>query len=206
MTIPSGSYIFINIGLIALFVILIVFGFMKGFLRGLFSLLFTVGSILVAWFLSPVLASLFPLIKFTTPQPIEVSPVVNTMLYFVIVFIVIRLVFCLINPLLKNIKNIPVFGFLDQLLGAFFGFVNATIVSMFLAMLLTLPLFTNGSVVREKTFFRFVDKLAYDAFDYLNTHINFDYFVKKIEGFDVKNARIIVKDWLAKEASKITNE
>ena len=159
MIIPENYFIYITGFIIAIYLVMIYIGYRKGFLYELVSLLYTAASLILAWFASPVLASLFPLFDISSLNEkyelidhfFNLNNLLNTVAYFLIIFLVLKLLYVFVALLMKSLNKIPVLGKLNQILGACSGVINATLIALALSMLLSLPLISNGREVREKT-------------------------------------------------------
>ncbi|MBO7677009.1 MAG: CvpA family protein [Erysipelotrichaceae bacterium] len=205
MNVPSEYFIFINIFIIALYAVIIFFGYKKGFLYEMISLVYTALALGAAWFVAPVLASVFPIIdlsKFSNGQyqminnMLNLNSIVNIVIYFLITFLVLKVVYVLIALLLKSMNKIPVIGDFNQVLGAAFGFVNATIIVLSLSMLCSLPIIKNGEEIKEKTILKYITTFSDKALDLVikevgNTNIKPDF-----SDFDVDSYREDFKQWI----------
>ena len=164
MIIPENYYIFISAFIVAIYLAMIYFGYKKGFLYEMVSLLYSAASLLVAWFASPVFASLFPLFDISSlnqkyeliDEFFNLNKLLNTVAYFLIIFLLMKLLYIFVSLLVKSFNNIPVLGSLNRMLGAVFGVFNATLITLCLSMLLSMPLFKNGNAVKENTIFRYI--------------------------------------------------
>ena len=144
MSVPQEYFIYINVFIAALYLVLIFIGYRKGFLYELISLVYTGLSLAAAWFVSPVLASLFPIIDLSTigngeytmiNTMFNLNSIVNTVVYFIIVFLVLKILYIFIALLVKSLNKIPVIGKFNQVLGGAVGVINGTLITLALSML-----------------------------------------------------------------------
>ena len=202
MLIPENYFPYISIFIIALYLILMIIGYNKGFLFELVNMLYTILSLFISWVVSPVLAKMFPIISIEKIDSqyqllntlFNLDNILNNIAYFIITFLVLKVIYIFISFLTKSLNKIPVLGKANKILGLFTGFINATLITLALSMLLTLPLFKNGKDVREKTILKYID-------NYSNQAISF--VVEKIvlnnlgdNGFDVSAYREELFNWL----------
>ena len=203
MSIPENSYLFINLFILAIYLFLMIIGYMKGFLYQIINIVYTVFCVAVAWFASPVLAELFPLISIDKIDSqysllnsfFNLDRILNTAAYFVIVFLVLKVIYIFIALLTKSLNKIPVLGKLNKILGMIVGILNATIIVFALSMLLSLPLFKNGKEVKENTVFRYIEKYTNQAVSVIAEKI-----VAKsgeLKDIDVESYRRQFYDWLS---------
>lgn len=172
MDIGSNFILYINIGILILFIALIIIGYSKGFLLQLLSLLYTIASLTAAWFLSPVLAEKYPIIHLDKinseykliSEFLHLDNIINVVIYFIIIFFVLKLIYIILSVILKGVNKIPVVGKLNKVLGAMLGCVNAILISVLIGMLLTLPIFKNGKEIKDKTVLKYTDGIAQRCF------------------------------------------
>lgn len=210
MIIPSQYFIFISLFIICIYLFLIVVGYKKGFLFEIVSFCYTGISALIAWFVSPVLGNLYPIIKLENLYPeteklvefINLDVLLSTMCYFLIVFFVLKILYWFISLIFKGMNKIPVVGKFNQILGAILGIFNATILTLSISLLFTLPVFSNGTEVRNKTILKYVDKYSNTVFEYLIDNMDLNVNTSSFSQIDVDGARQELKNWF----NKINNE
>lgn len=204
MSIPQDYFLYISIGIGIIFLTLIIFGYIKGFLYELVSIIYTGLSIAISWFVSPTLASLYPIFSVEKLYPeykiitnfMNLDAILNTLAYFLIVFLVLKVFYWVLSLLLKGMNKIPVLGKVNKLLGALVGVINGLLVCLALNMLLTLPIFKNGNEVRNGTILRYTNSLNKITLNYIAENIDLDNIKNQFESFDVDNARNDFKTWL----------
>ena len=200
MTIPSNYYIFIDILILAVYLYSLIVSFKNGLLYGFLDLVYTGLCLAGAYFAAPVLASMFPIIELDSVyKMMNLEPIVNTVVYFIIVTLVLKLLGLIIMPLFKSVSKLPIIGSLNKVLGLVLGFINATVIVLALGVLLNTPLFKNGSDVKEGTLFKYVSTYSEKAVTYVSDNIPLDTFKDKIEDFDVEKAREAFREWLMKK-------
>jgi len=195
---------YINIFIGFLYLALVIIGFIKGFIYEVVSLIYTALALVAAYFASPVLASLFPIIDITkfnddlklVEKFVDLNPLINTIIYFLLIFIFLKVVYIILSIALKAFNKIPVLGTLNKFLGALFGVLNATLITLAISMLLTLPLFSNGKQVKENTVLKYVDTYSTKAINYLVDNINLDQLTERFKDFDVEKAREDFKQFI----------
>lgn len=204
MVIPENCFIFVSVFIVIIYAAMIYMGYKKGLLYELISFLYTAASVLIAWFMSPVLASLFPFFDISDIDEkyqmlnklYDFNALLNTIAYFVIIFLLLKLLYILISLLVKSLNKIPVIGSLNQLLGGIFGVLHATIIVLALSLLLSLPVIRNGKQVREKTLFRYVGSISNEAFSYLIDLISDSGLKENISDLDINAYREQFKEWI----------
>lgn len=157
MTFPLEYISYVNIGLLVLLVLLMVAGFVRGFLLSLIDLVGTFVMLLIAYFVSPILATNFAII---TDLQIDVGAEalslliterINELFWFVVVFIIGMIVILFLKPVVKVVCSIPLIKQINQVLGLILGAVKGYILALILIFVLSTPLVTNGREVVENT-------------------------------------------------------
>ena len=203
MTIPQNSFIYISLFIIAIYLLMCYFAYKKGFLYELVSLFYTLLSLLLAWFAAPVFSKQFPLIDLNIINEsyglldkfFNFSSILNTIIYFIIIFLLLKLLYIFMELILKSFNKIPVLGKLNQLLGIFLGLFNATIIALALCMLLRLPVFANGKEVIDKTVLRYIRDYSDQGIVYIAEKIA-ALQLENDENFDVDSFREQFGKWL----------
>lgn len=211
MNISSDYFIFINILIAIIYIVFIFIGYSKGFLYELISLFYSLISGLVSWFLSPVLANVYPIIQIDNLNSetellskfIDLSTILNTLIYFILIFLILKLLYILIALILKGMNSVPVIGKFNQILGIFAGIFNATLITLCLSMLLTLPIFKNGDEIKNGTIFKYVSEYSDKVLTYIVDNVYLDNVKRQFDDFDIDNARKEFKYWIE---SKKNNE
>lgn len=203
MVIPETWFPFISGFIIALYIALIIVGYNKGLLYELVSFAYTALSMALAYFAAPVFAGLFPL--FDVKQAAKdasiivdifnLNEVLNTVAYFLIIFLLLKVVYVFISLIVKSLNKIPVIGKVNKILGGVFGIVNATIITVVITMLLTLPLFKNGNEIKEKTVLKYINSISQDALALATQKIGESKY-KDGFNFDIDSYREEFKKWL----------
>lgn len=133
-------------------------GWRHGLICMLLSLVSMIASLYLAWVLSPNLGktvSLWP--KSMTPMQdtlfaSAVYEVINHIAWFFALFIALRIVFFILDKISKGMMHIPGLKEVMGILGGILGILEAVIWSILLTFLLSLPVFTNGAEVAQKSF------------------------------------------------------
>lgn len=204
MMISSNYFIFINIFILLIYLAFIFIGYKKGFLYELVSFAYTAVSALIAWFLAPVFAGLYPIAKIEdinkeieiVSKFVDLNAIVNTIFYFVIIFLVLKLFYILLTFVLKGFNKIPVIGKFNQILGIFAGIFNATLITLALGMLLNLPIFKNGNEIKNGTIFRYISNYSENILTYVVDNVDLDHLKQQFDSFNVDNAREEFKAWI----------
>lgn len=181
-----------------------IIGYNKGFLYELVNFAYTGLSLLLSWLASPVFAKKFPLIqlsKLSTEAALlnklfNLDEIINNVAYFIIIFLLLKLIYVILSIIVKAFNKIPVIGKFNQILGAVAGFFNATIITVFISLLLSLPLFANGKEIKEKTILKYVNNFSSDIFDYITKKLITNNVDQSIQGFDADNYRKQLQEFL----------
>lgn len=173
MTFPLEYISYVNIGLLVLLVLLMVAGFVRGFLLSLIDLVGTFVMLLIAYFVSPILATNFAII---TDLQIDVGAEalslliterINELFWFVVVFIIGMIVILFLKPVVKVVCSIPLIKQINQVLGLILGAVKGYILALILIFVLSTPLVTNGREVVENTVLIYLEESSVLVLDVL---------------------------------------
>lgn len=197
MNISSDYFLYINIILVLIYIIFAIIGYKNGLMVQIIDLIFNFLAIFAAYFISPILASHFPLVTMEEIYTkLNINRIIDTLIYCVIVYVILRIFYIFIKPVFKSVSKVPLIGFLNKVGGFLLGIVNATFIMLALGLLLTTPLFSNGIEVKKGTFLKYNDKLCEKAIDISVKYINFDSFKETIDDFDIDSAREEFNKWL----------
>ncbi len=170
MTIPVDWTLYINIGLGALLIVFMVFGYMRGFLEQLLDLFGLVAAFLVPrHFYKAVAARLAIWPKGSSSLEGTILENFfyerfNQGLWFVILFVACLIVVLLLKPLFKVVGEIPIIKEVNKSLGMIVSIILYGIWVSILVYILSTPLFINGNQIIENTALRPVREISSLAF------------------------------------------
>lgn len=200
MVISSEYFIYINVAIVVLYVAFAIIGYKNGLALQVIDLIYNVLAVVVAWFVSPILAAHFPLVKLDELYTaLGLNVLIDTLIYCVIVFIVLKLIYLFIKPLFKGVTKLPIIGFVNKVGGFLFGLINATIVILLLSMLLNTPMFSNGKEVKDNTYLKYCNELSSKAMEITLKHVNLNSIKDSIDNFDVDKSREEFEKWLTEQ-------
>ncbi len=163
IAIPTGSENIFNICLIIFYIIFVIGSYRKGFLRAIVALLGGLLSLFVAFRYCSLAASYFHIwpASWTPFQDTLISSTVyeyiNETVWFIVIFLALKLVFYVLEKLMSGIQSIPVLKQISGILGAILGFCSATIWVMVICVILNTPLFNGGSEIIMNSYFGTVE-------------------------------------------------
>ena len=204
MVISESAFIFISIFIVAIYALLIYSGYKHGFLYEIMDLLYTLFALLVAWFASPVLADLFSFIDISKiseeyrllNQIFDLNKMINTLVYFIIIFLVMKVLYLFISNLSKGFNKLPMVGGINKIFGGLMGVLNATILVLMLSMLLATPLIKNGNEIREKTVLKYITGATDQVLNIVIDNLAETNFAGVQEDIDVDELREEFRKWL----------
>ena len=123
--------IFIDIIIVFVLVLMLIFGYIKGFVYRAYDLLATIISLLIALYASSPLSNIYTVYKVEGLGEM-IGETVNRFIIFIILFIVLKMILLLlgkvVKPLLKNIiYTFSIFEQLDRLLGIVVSLIGGII-------------------------------------------------------------------------------
>ena len=197
MVISSAYFTYLNLVLIILYLAFVVIGYKNGLILQIVDLVYNILALFIGYFLAPILASHFPIVKLDEVyMALKLNVLMDTLIYMIIVFILLKLLYLIIKPLFGFVSKIPLIGFVNDIGGALMGIVNATIVVLLFCMLLNTPLFKNGNEIKEKTYLKTINGLSYKALEYSMDHFKFE---NEFKDFDIDKTRMAFDKWLEEQ-------
>lgn len=197
MVISSEYFVYINVVIVAIYVVFAIRGYKNGLALQVVDLIYNVLAIVAAWFISPILAAHFPLVKLDEVYTaLNFNVLIDTLIYCVIVFLVLKFIYMFIKPIFKGVTKLPIIGFVNKVGGFLFGLINATVVVLLLSMLLNTPMFSNGKEVKDNTYLKYCNNLSAKAMEVTLKHVNLDSIKDTIDNFDVDKSREELEKWL----------
>ncbi|MCI6089488.1 MAG: CvpA family protein [Erysipelotrichaceae bacterium] len=197
MVISSAYFTYLNLALIILYLAFVVIGYKNGLILQIVDLVYNILALFIGYFLAPILASHFPIVKLDEVyMALKLNVLMDTLIYMIIVFILLKLLYLIIKPMFGFVSKIPLIGFVNDIGGALMGIVNATIVVLLFCMLLNTPLFKNGNEVKEKTYLKTINGLSYKALEFSMDHFDFQ---KEFKDFDIDKTRMAFDKWLEEQ-------
>ena len=197
MVISSAYFTYLNLALIILYLAFVVIGYKNGLILQIVDLVYNILALFIGYFLAPILASHFPIVKLDEVyMALKLNVLMDTLIYMIIVFILLKLLYLIIKPLFGFVSKIPLIGFVNDIGGSLMGIVNATIVVLLFFMLLNTPLFKNGNEVKEKTYLKTINGLSYKALEFSMNHFDFQ---KEFKDFDIDKTRMAFDKWLEEQ-------
>ncbi len=180
-------------------------GYNTGILRRLIGLVGSIISYWIAWILCGVFAKYINIISVTslglsgTPFEAIAKTYVNQIAWFILLFLVLRILFFMVDRIAKGVHKVPGLHAVSALLGAAFGVLEAFVWMVVITVLLHTPLFKNGSYIVENSLIKQVNQVTeMVAKDYLGPLFSSEGFSKMEE--DTKSLtdlqRNAVENWL----------
>ena len=154
-TFPESLIIYINFAFIVWFLISIAQGYKRGLLLQIVDLVGTFVALFAAWVFAPVFVRLFEFVKAPGSGMISVDQIVtsqvNRLIWFLILFVVARLLLLLVTPLVSAVSKIPLVKQVNSVIGGAFSIVIFGVKMLILAYFLTFPLISNGQSIIDNT-------------------------------------------------------
>ena len=207
MIFPDYMSYIIDMLVVAIFLFCVVRAFRNGFVYELINFIFLGISILAGWFLSPILAIKASLFNIELDNELaaklidsnNISIVINTVVWFIIIVLVLNLLFVLIKPVFKALTKVPVLGSINKLLGGILGLIRAFIICLLLSVLITLPVIKNGKDIKNNSILRFGDDITNITTKFLVDNVDLDNLKHEISSFDADAARNDLQTWLIQQ-------
>ena len=201
-TLQENWAIYFSAFVVIFFILKAAQGYNTGILRRLIGLVGSVISYWIAWILCGVFAKYINIISVKslglsgTPFEAIAKTYVNQIAWFILLFLVLRILFFVVDRIAKGVHKVPGLHAVSALLGAAFGVLEAFVWMVVITVLLHTPLFKNGSYIVENSLIKQVNQMV--AKDYLGPLFSSEGFSKMEE--DTKSLtdlqRNAVENWL----------
>ena len=204
-TLQENWTIYFSAFVVIFFVLKAAQGYNTGILRRLIGLVGSIISYWIAWILCGVFAKYINIISIKslglsgTPFEAVAKTYVNQIAWFILLFLVLRILFFMVDRIAKGVHKVPGLHAVSALLGAAFGVLEAFVWMVVITVLLHTPLFKNGSYIVENSLIKQVNQVTeIVAKDYLGPLFSSEGFSKI--GEDTKSLtdlqRNAVENWL----------
>ena len=204
-TLQENWAIYFSAFVVIFFILKAAQGYNTGILRRLIGLVGSIISYWIAWILCGVFAKYINIISVKslglsgTPFEEVAKTYVNQIAWFILLFLVLRILFFMVDRIAKGVHKVPGLHAVSALLGAAFGVLEAFVWMVVITVLLHTPLFKNGSYIVENSLIKQVNQVTeMVAKDYLGPLFSSEGFSKI--GEDTKSLtdlqRNAVENWL----------
>ena len=204
-TLQENWAIYFSAFVVIFFILKAAQGYNTGILRRLIGLVGSIISYWIAWILCGVFAKYINIISVKslglsgTPFEAIAKTYVNQIAWFILLFLVLRILFFVVDRIAKGVHQVPGLHAVSALLGAVFGVLEAFVWMVVITVLLHTPLFKNGSYIVENSLIKQVNQVTeMVAKDYLGPLFSSEGFSKMEE--DTKSLtdlqRNAVENWL----------
>ena len=204
-TLQENWAIYFSAFVVIFFILKAAQGYNTGILRRLIGLVGSIISYWIAWILCGVFAKYINIISVKslglsgTPFEAIAKTYVNQIAWFILLFLVLRILFFMVDRIAKGVHKVPGLHAVSALLGAAFGVLEAFVWMVVITVLLHTPLFKNGSYIVENSLIKQVNQVTeMVAKDYLGPLFSSEGFSKL--GEDTKSLtdlqRNAVENWL----------
>lgn len=204
-TLQENWAIYFSAFVVIFFILKAAQGYNTGILRRLIGLVGSIISYWIAWILCGVFAKYINIISVKslglsgTPFEAIAKTYVNQIAWFILLFLVLRILFFVVDRIAKGVHKVPGLHAISALLGAAFGVLEAFVWMVVITVLLHTPLFKNGSYIVENSLIKQVNQVTeMVAKDYLGPLFSSEGFSKMEE--DTKSLtdlqRNAVENWL----------
>lgn len=204
-TLQENWAIYFSAFVVIFFILKAAQGYNTGILRRLIGLVGSIISYWIAWILCGVFAKYINIASAKslglsgTPFEAIAKTYVNQIAWFILLFLVLRILFFVVDRIAKGVHKVPGLHAVSALLGAAFGVLEAFVWVVVITVLLHTPLFKNGSYIVENSLIKQVNQVTeMVAKDYLGPLFSSEGFSKL--GEDTKSLtdlqRNAVENWL----------
>ena len=164
ITFPSDWMIYLNGVIIIWFLIDLYRGYKRGMLLQIVDVVGTFVALFAAWLLSPAFSKVITFVKLDGNGLVTINQFVgnqvNRLIWFVVLFVVIRILLLLVTPLASFISKMPLIKQVNSAIGGVFAVVMFGVKLMIAILLLSTPLIINGQDVVNNTWLKQVNEVG----------------------------------------------
>ncbi len=207
MEISQNVIALINPIILAFLLLVAFLGYKSGLLIQVFSLLNVIVKIILAWIFAPIFGAALPLynpdlgVLNESALDILLTDRLNSVIWFVLIYLVLTLLFMFLKPLVKGIGKLPIIKTLNQILGFVFGLAKGLVFLLIFIYLLSTPFFVNGREAVEESYLSIIEENAPLVFDSLSDWANSSPALARLLSNDVLDDedRKSIEEWLTKQ-------
>lgn len=193
MTFSDEWMIVVNAIIVALFFVSLFWGYKKGLLVLLVDLISTLVALLVASLFASPFAKVFPLfsvVKSETNGAVQVwmNQHFNLLVWFVIVFLAVKVILLLIKPIINLFTKIPGVKQINSISGMIFSVFYFYLQMVLVCFILTFPFFTNGHYVIENSWLSPIMSTAESVFSFIEEPLENNVIFQKLISTDELSA------------------
>ncbi len=155
-TFPNEYIVYLNAVLVVFLIFMIFRGYKKGMLLQVVGLVSTFVSLVIAWIFADVFVGVYRFVSYDGTSITKVdtflSKEANKLIWFLILFILIRILMMVLTPIAALISKLPLIKQVNSVLGGLFSVVSFFIYTILIVYFLTLPIVKNGQTIIDNTF------------------------------------------------------
>ncbi|CAM3611672.1 CvpA family protein [Erysipelothrix urinaevulpis] len=171
-TFPDSMIIYINGALIIWFLIVVARGYTRGLLLMIVDVVGTFVALFAAWVFAPVFVRIYQFVKPVGSGLVTIDQMVtqqiNRMIWFLLLFIIAKLLLLLVTPLASVISKIPLVKQVNSAVGGIFSVVYFSFQVLLLIYFLSFPVVKNGQDIINKTWLSKVVELSEPVLEVVN--------------------------------------
>lgn len=176
ITFPNEFIKYLNIVLIIWLLVNVARGYRKGLLLLVVDLVGTAVALFAAWVFAPVMVKIF---QFVTPPgsgliTIDqlVTQQINQLIWFLILFVVARVLLFFVTPLASAISKVPVVKQVNSFVGGAFSIVIFVFKVFILIYFLTFPVIKNGQDIIDNTWLKPISETQLSVLEGFENELN----------------------------------
>lgn len=206
MTFPIEYIPYVNTIILVVLLFLLITGFIRGFMLSLIDLLGTFALLVLAYFISPFLATSFPIAPHMElnlgVEALNTLIVerINQLFWFVLIFVVGQIVLLFLKPIVKAIGALPLIKQVNSLLGLVLGAVKGYVLALIVIFILSTPLINNGRIVVEQSWLGSIEQSSSFVLELLENPKEINEIMQNIMNGNVisEEDKIALEEWLSK--------
>ncbi|QIK69881.1 CvpA family protein [Erysipelothrix sp. HDW6C] len=161
---PVEWMLYVNIIIALWFLVDLYRGYKRGLLLQLVDIVGTFVSLFAAWILSPIFVKVYAFVQIEGNGFISINQLVghqiNRLIWFAILFVVIRVALLIVTPLASFVSKMPLIKQVNSAVGGVFSVVFFLVKMMLVIVFLSTPVVKNGQEIVENSWLKHVDSFT----------------------------------------------
>lgn len=172
---PFDYLMFVNAALILLFVFVLYRGYKVGMLLQIVNLFSSLVAGIIAWLFADVFASIYQFVDYNKTGFSSMNKFLtdhaNQLIWFFILFVVIRILMIVLKPIAAMISKIPLIKQVNSVMGGVFSIVTYVVYLIMIIYFLSLPIIKNGTDIINNSFLKNVDDMLHPVISIIDEKI-----------------------------------
>lgn len=162
--VPYTVLQYTNYLLLIWFLVALYRGYKRGMILQLVDMVTTFVSLLAAWILSPIFQGIYSFVDSSSNGFVSIAQLIgvqtNRLIWFVLLFVAIRIVLLVVKPLATLISKMPLISQVNSSIGGVFSVAYFIVKMIILVYILGTPIIVNGQQIIDTSMLKHVQAIS----------------------------------------------